>query len=424
MKTYCKPPQVDIENWKYNEIAILDCFRNKKSRYDFQRFLRSTGIITKQEIAQELLNRRAERILIAEQMIAKMLTQRIAERDLRLKPIRQFQRIDGLTHKTRDICQETPEQQAYEYIAVHALQPLFHAKIMPIQYGSIPKRGGIAGKRKIERLLRRKFKNQKVTVIKGDVTKAYPSVTIPVVMEMLRRDIGKNKVLLWFLNELMSNYPGNHLCIGGYLPAWLFNYVMSYVLRYIYEQCQIRRGKRKRLVYAVVCYADDFTIYGDLSKLKKAMKKATSWAEDRLGLKIKNIWQFYQIASLEEERENQKNRQNESKKRTPGIDMMGYVIRRRYTIVRGRIFRRIRRQTLRAWKDLKEKKYVPWWRACRIAAYKGWIKYSNSQKFMEKYHFAKLLKKCALSASKHGKEVEHEKRILLIAAASSRGVYI
>lgn len=154
------------------------------------------------------------------------------------------------------------------------------------------------------------------------------------------------------------------------------------------------------------------------------MKKATSWAEDRLGLKIKNIWQFYQIASLEEERENQKNRQNESKKRTPGIDMMGYVIRRRYTIVRGRIFRRIRRQTLRAWKDLKEKKYVPWWRACRIAAYKGWIKYSNSQKFMEKYHFAKLLKKCALSASKHGKEVEHEKRILLIAAASSRGAYI
>ena len=55
--------------------------------------------------------------------------------------------------------------------------------------------------------------------MKGDVTKAYPSVTIPVVMEMLRRDIGKNKVLLWFLGALMSNYPGNHLCIGGYLPA-------------------------------------------------------------------------------------------------------------------------------------------------------------------------------------------------------------
>lgn len=284
MKTYCKPSQVDIEDWKYNEIAVLDCFRNKKSRHDFQRFLCTTGTITRQEIAQDLLDGRTERILAAEQMIAKVLTQRIIDRDLQLKPIIQFQRMDGLTHKIRDICQETPKQQAYEYIAVHALKPLFQAKIMPIQYGSIPKRGGIAGKRKIERLLRRRFKVEKITAIKGDVTKAYPSVTVPVVMEMLRRDIGKNKVLLWFLEALMSNYPGNHLCIGGYLPAWLFNYVMSYVLRFLYEQCQIRRGKRKRLVYAVVCYADDFTVYGDLSKLKKAMKKATSWAEDRLGL--------------------------------------------------------------------------------------------------------------------------------------------
>ena len=127
---------------------------------------------------------------------------------------------------------------------------------------------------------------------------------------------------------------------------------------------------------------------------------------------------------MEEEKENQKERQNGSKKRTPGIDMMGYVIRRKYTIVRGRIFRRIRRQTLRAWKDLKERGYVPWWRACRITAYKGWIKYSNSQKFVEKYNFEKLLKKCAYSASKHGKEVEREKRMLLIAATSSRNAYI
>ena len=298
------------------------------------------------------------------------------------------------------------------------MKPLFRAKILPIQYGSIPNKGGVAGKRKIERLLRKKF-HGKVVALKGDVTKAYPSVTIPVVMEMLRRDIGKNKVLLWFLGALMSNYPGNHLCIGGYLPAWLFNYVMSYVLRYIYEQAQIRRGKRNRLVYAIVCYADDFTIYGDVSKLKKAMKKATIWAHDKFGLKIKDIWQFYQVASFDEERENLEERRKGSKKRTPGVDMMGYVVRRRYTIIRGRVFRRIRRQVLRAWEDFKVKGFIPWWRACRIAAYKGWIKHSNSLKFRMEYCFDKLFKMCSYSASKHGKEVENEKRILLIAALSS-----
>lgn len=418
MKTYCKPATVNIEDWKFNELAVVECFRNKRSRKDFQRLLCKTGKITKREIVEDQLNKDFKRTLEAESEVAKMLTQRIINRDLQLKPIRQFQRIDGLTQKLRDICQESPEQQVFEYIGVYALKPLFRAKILPIQYGSIPNKGGVAGKRKIERLLRKKF-HGKVVALKGDVTKAYPSVTIPVVMEMLRRDIGKNKVLLWFLGALMSNYPGNHLCIGGYLPAWLFNYVMSYVLRYIYEQAQIRRGKRNRLVYAIVCYADDFTIYGDVSKLKKAMKKATIWAHDKFGLKIKDIWQFYQVASFDEERENLEDRRKGSKKRTPGVDMMGYVVRRRYTIIRGRVFRRIRRQVLRAWEDFKAKGFIPWWRACRIAAYKGWIKHSDSLKFRMKYCFDKLFKMCSYSASKHGKEVENEKRILLITALSS-----
>lgn len=418
MKTYCKPATVNIEDWKFNELAVVECFRNKRSRKDFQRLLCKTGKITKREIVEDQLNKDFKRTLEAESEVAKMLTQRIINRDLQLKPIRQFQRIDGLTQKLRDICQESPEQQVFEYIGVYALKPLFRAKILPIQYGSIPNKGGVAGKRKIERLLRKKF-HGKVVALKGDVTKAYPSVTVPIVMEMLRRDIGKNKVLLWFLGALMSNYPGNHLCIGGYLPAWLFNYVMSYVLRYIYEQAQIRRGKRNRLVYAIVCYADDFTIYGDVSKLKKAMKKATIWAHDKFGLKIKDIWQFYQVASFDEERENLEERRKGSKKRTPGVDMMGYVVRRRYTTIRGRVFRRIRRQVLRAWEDFKAKGFIPWWRACRIASYKGWIKHSNSLKFRMEYCFDKLFKMCSYSASKHGKEVENEKRILLITALSS-----
>lgn len=417
MKTYCKPATVNIEDWHFNEIAVVDCFKNKRSRNDFQRLLCRTGTITKREIAEDRLSGDLKRILEAETAVAKKLTQRIINRDLQLKPIRQFQRIDGLTQKLRDICQESPEQQVFEYIGVNALKPLFRAKIMPIQYGSIPKKGGVAGKRKIERLLRKKFQG-KVVAVKGDVTKAYPSVTVPIVMEMLRRDIGKNKVSLWFLEALMSNYPGNHLCIGGYLPAWLFNYVMSYVLRFLYEQAQIRRGKRNRLVYAIVCYADDFSIYGDVSKLKKAMKKATTWAYDKFGLKIKDIWQFYQIASFEEERENHKARKNGSKKRTPGVDMMGYVVRRKYTTIRGRVFRRIRRQVLRAWMDYKTMGFVPWWRACRIAAYKGWVKYSNSLKFRMEYCFDELFKLCSYSASKHGKEVAYEKRILLIEAAA------
>lgn len=195
MKTYCKPAQIDVEDWKQNEKAVFECFRNKRSRNDFQRLLCRTGTITKKELAEDRLNKNLERTMAAESAVAKILTQRIINRELNLKPIRQFQRVDGLTHKLRDICQESPEQQVFEYIAVYALMPLFRAKLLPVQYGSIPKKGGVAGKRKIERLLRKKFR-WKVSVIKGDVQKAYPSVTVGLTMNMLRRDVGKNKVLL------------------------------------------------------------------------------------------------------------------------------------------------------------------------------------------------------------------------------------
>ena len=416
MKTYCKPKTTNIECWEFNLPAVTKCLKKKLSRNDFQRTLCKTGAITRQEIAQDRLSGDMYHVRKAEKALSIMLADRIIERDLKIKPIRQFERVDGLTNKLRVLCQESPEQQIYEYIAVNALKPLFKAKLFKTQYASIPKRGGVAGKRKIERLLRRKYKGR-VDVIKGDITKAYPSVTVDLVMDLLRRDIGKNKVLLWFIGAVMENYPDGHLCIGGYLPAWLFNYAMSYVLRFIYEQSYIRRGKRHRLVIAIVCYADDFTIYGDISKLKKAMKKATIWSSDKLGLDIKNIWQIYHIQTFEDEKENHKERIRGSKKRTDGVDMMGYVVRKRYTIIRGRVFRRIRRQTIRAWEDIRTIGYVPWWRACRIAAYKGWVIHSDSQKFADKYDFYRLLKKSAKSASRHGKEIAREKRILLAEAA-------
>ena len=146
MKTYCKPATVNVEDWKFNEAAVVECFRNKQGRNDFQHLLCKTRTITKREIAEDRLSGEHEKNLGCRDGSSEMLTQRIINRDLHLRPIRQFQRVDGLTQKLRDICQESPEQQVFEYIAVFALKPLFRAKIMQIQYGSIPNKGGVAGR--------------------------------------------------------------------------------------------------------------------------------------------------------------------------------------------------------------------------------------------------------------------------------------
>ncbi len=418
MRSFCRPAEVNIEDVAFNAPAVKKCFKGKLKRSDFRRLLISAGKITNREIAEERIAGTHEKLDRAEERVAEMLTGRIRDRELKLKPIRQFKRADGLTHKVRDICQESPEQQVLEYIAVHALHPLFKARLYPCQHGSIPGHGQLRGKRQIERILRRKCRGR-LTAIKGDITKAYPSVTVNCVMGLLRRDIGKNRVLLWFLEALMANYPDGHLCIGGYLPSWLFNYVMSFVIRYLQSAEKVRRGKHSKMVLATVCYADDFVIFGHSSNLEKVMRKTTAWCEETLGLRLKPAWQVYNISSFQDEKRQLKERRAGSRKRTQGVDMMGFVVYRTYTIIRGRVFRRLRRQFARAKRETNSIGYVPCWRATRLMAYKGWLKHTDSRSFCQANGITKLLRLAARSVERcSGKEwVEYEQRILHAASA-------
>lgn len=399
MKTYCKPKQVNIESTDFNAPAVHRAFAGKLNKSEFRDLLISTGLITRAEIAQQKLDNSCTKILPAIDALAERFTERIRARDLQIKPVRSFKRVDGMSQKLRDLNQETPEQQIFEYIAHYALMPLFRAKILPCQCGSIPDRGQIGGKRQMERILRKKFHCENLDEVKCDVRHAYQSVTVECVMQLLRRDIGKNKTLLWFVEEVMANYPDGRLMIGGYLPTWLFNYVMSYVLRYLLSQYKSRRGVRHNMVWAVVCYADDFACYGKWSNLRRAIKTTTAWAKKTLGLEIKGCWNISRIASFAEEKQLYETRKAGSYKRTPGIDMVGFVVRRTYTIIRGGIFIRMRRQLIRAKRDLDTLGYVPWWRAFKICSYFGWLKNTDSQKFRRRYEVKRIMKAAKKSVS-------------------------
>lgn len=304
MKTYCKPKTVNVESVEFNSPAVHLAFAGKLGKREFRELLFSTGEITPLEFAQERLDNSCNKILAAIDAVAIEMTDRIRSRDLQLPPVRSFQRVDGMSQKLRDLNQESAEQQICEYIAVEALKPLFQAKILPCQCGSIPGRGQTAGKRQLERILRKKFHCDKLDEIKGDVRHAYQSVTVECVMRLLRRDIGKNKPLLWFVEAVMSNYPDGRLMIGGYMPTWLFNYVMSYVLRYLLSLHKSRRGVRHNMVWACVCYADDFAVFGKRSNLMRAIKDTTRWCKETLGMEIKKVWNISYIASFKVEKDN------------------------------------------------------------------------------------------------------------------------
>ena len=147
-----------------------------------------------------------------------------------------------------------------------------------------------------------------------------------------------------------------------------------------------------KLPKASLKHADDITVYGRISNLTKVMKDTTRWAKETLGLTIKSAWDIIHFASFDAERQQNKRRKAGSHQRTPGLDMMGYVVRRTYTIIRGRNFVKLRRAILRAQRDLDALGYVPWWRAQRIMSQWGEIKHSDSRGFCQKYNVYKIIR--------------------------------
>lgn len=384
MKTYCKPKKINIEDIALIERAVWTAFDGKYKRSDYRRLLLKTGLITEKELDEEIEAKRYVLRNKALGAIAEQIQSEIKSRNVRFREPKCFQRRDGLTGKLRDLCQESPKQQIYEHLCVECLMPLFKVKLLPQQFGSVPGKGQVKGAEAIARIIRSKLRG-KASVVKTDIHKAYPSTEVETVMKMLERDVGKNKPLLWLLRVTMANYPGGVLVIGGYLSTWLFNYVMSYALREMLSSGRYRRGKWIRDVKYIVSYADDTACFGARSGLVRGTKKAEKQIKERFGLSLKSAWLIIDLPSFEEEKLNKAERRNGSKKRTPGVDMMGYVVRRSYTIMRKRIWRRVRRQYLRAAKELEGKGKITATRGHKVACYKGWPVHSDSDKITEKY---------------------------------------
>ena len=177
----------------------------------------------------------------------------------------------------------------------------------------------------------------------------------------------------------MANYPNHHLIIGGYFSTWAFNLVMSEVLREFNKLYKERRGQRIKLVEKIVCYADDFLLFGYKSNLQRAIKSIARRIKARFGLEIKNVWLIIQFPSKEVE--------NHPRYKNIFIDMMGFRIYRHRRSIRKKIFLRARRQFIRA----NQLSYVPIWRARKIAAYNSWLTYSKSYGVILNYHINTLM---------------------------------
>mgnify|MGYP004647996123 FL=1 len=373
---------------RYNELSheicvrsVLEALDKKWRRKDILLLMEKYGGVPRSLMLESIKEQDMNLRLDAAESIAYELEQRIKdlmngkEDALGFAPVITTQRRDGATGKIRDIARLDIFHQILGHLLYHGLEPLLKARITPFQFASIPHRG----QNGLVRKLKKSVWHVKYAV-KLDVVSAYKSAQYESVIKILKKEIPNAEWIICCIEAISRIAPDGHLIIGGYLDAWLFNFLMSYAVVYLKSLHKTRRGKRTYTVKELVVYMDDFGLMGDnLHALDQAAYALSCWLDNNYQMKIKT-GKATRIG------------ERSAGKSASGLDIGGYVVRKGIVKMRRSIFRRARRQFLRAAREVDRTGTMPMFRAQKLIAYFGYFKHSNSRKAAENLRIKELLK--------------------------------
>lgn len=378
-KKYCK--NIDITNRNLISNATYSCLADKYIRNDTLELLSNISGLRKCQIYNIYYRYGIKAIKPFVEILITVIHSELTSKSISFPPIWYKEKIDPSSHKIRNIGIQHVKQQIYDYIAIEGLKPLF-CRIGVHQYASIRDRGCLKGSRMIQRWMRNKSLKY---FAKLDIKKCYPSIPQDTLIKFLDKHI-KNDMLMWLIKELVNSFKQG-LSIGSFLSQYLCNLYLSQIYHFIGHLHKVRKHKDGtkssiRLVYHRLFYMDDILMIGASSKdTHKAVKEVVKYCKT-LGLKIKESW-FVQKMSFVD-------------RKCDGsfIDMMGFRIYRTHITIRRRVFKRIRRISIRIWKRIKTHQKVLESHARKMISYWGLLKNSNSVKVIQKYHVKDIMKIC------------------------------
>ena len=362
MKRLCK--DVDITDRGLISRAVYACLDKKYRRNDVIKYMSQTSGLKENQIRYIYFRYGKRGMYPIVELIITELQSEIVNGSVSFPKIWYREKIDGSSGKVRRIGIQNVKQQLYDYIAVEGLKPVLK-RIGEFQYASIKGRGTTKGKEIIRHWVRNRDMRY---FVKLDVRKCFESIGHDLLMRFLEKHI-KNEKLIWLIKMLISSFERG-LSIGSYLSQYLCNLYMSILYHYIMEELyKTRRGKRVNLVRHCLIYMDDILMIGSQRRdMEKAVKQVIKKAEE-MGLEIKPNYQVKPIDGN-------------------CIDMMGFKIYRTHTVIRGRIFLRVRRSFRIARKRITLRV------AKKCISYYGYLKHTNSKRFQRKWKVRNTIKKC------------------------------
>jgi RNA-directed DNA polymerase len=222
-------------------------------------------------------------------------------------------------------------------------------------YASIPNKGT----HKVVNKIKKDILNKKKTkyALKIDIKKFFPNIDKPILKSLLRKKF-KDKDLLWLFDEIIDSYD-NGMPIGNYISQYLSNYYLSFFDHWVKEELKVKYYYR---------YMDDIVILSDSKlKLRLLFVQIDDYLKHNLKLKIKNNWQIFPT-------------------HIRGIDFLGYRLFGKYTLLRKKIAKRIKKKCKSVNKKGSQKNDLN-----SLMSYMGWLQHCNSYNFIKK-HMVKPIK--------------------------------
>lgn len=191
---------------------------------------------------------------------------------------RNMQKWDKNANKMRAISCPAFKDQMVHWALMTMMKPYMEREFIKHNIANVPGRGLSYGNKVIKH-----WSHQRGTkyVLKMDITKYYPSISIPILMKKLGKKIRDVKILALIEKILYKESPnGVGLTLGSYLNLWLALFYLNDMDHEIKEKFGVKFFLR---------YVDDMLI---LTKTKRQAKKIREYIEQylvKLKLKAKSI---------------------------------------------------------------------------------------------------------------------------------------
>lgn len=376
--------------------AVANCFDRKWNRRDILTFIEEYAGISRYEIYKDMLNNsvwtKLEAIDAIAYFVDEMISGILEDREPEdVFPVTITERPDGMTNKIREIANLSIPHQLLGHVVKLGIEPLLKARLLPQQHASIPGRGQTKLKGQIGAYLRMRFLNIQYAV-KTDIVHAYSTLMYADVINFFEKEIPSANWILKTMHYLESIAPDGHLIIGGYLDAWLFNYIMSYAIKAVFMQGSYRRNNFYPYISRIATYMDDFCFMARTrTGIRRAVQALNIWLYRNLHMKIKQTSNIIDFYSIFEERK-AKYMSFPSQRGCPGIDMGGYKIHRTYMTMRPRVVKRVIRAFSRAWKEMQATGTIQKQRVQSLISRYSHIKQTTSKYFKDKYHIDEIMK--------------------------------